>query len=119
MRTLAGWWLPPHAKGVTWSSSSQARFSHRVPSAARHVQPGSWSVLGYITMNCATLGEAMARILPYERLVGDMGTSRIDNRGDQVCLSWHCRHPHQPVRRHLIENVLASFDHRPKKRASH
>ena len=30
---------------------------------ARFVQPGSWSVLGYITMNCATLGEAIERIL--------------------------------------------------------
>lgn len=46
--------------------------------AARHVQPGSWSVLGYITMNCSTLGEAIERIQPYERLVGDMGTSRIE-----------------------------------------
>ncbi len=27
--------------------------------SARYVQPGSWSVLGYITMNCATLGEAI------------------------------------------------------------
>lgn len=79
--------------------------------AARHVQPGSWSVLGYITMNCATLGEAMARILPYERLVGDMGTSHIEQQDGQVRLSWHCRHPRQPVRRHLIENVLASWLH--------
>lgn len=79
--------------------------------AARHVQPGSWSVLGYITMNCSTLGEAIERIQPYERLVGDMGTSRIECLGDQVRLSWHCRHAHQPVRRHLIENVLASWLH--------
>ncbi len=46
--------------------------------AARFVQPGSWSVLGYIAMNCATLGEAMGRIVPYEKLVGDMGTSRLE-----------------------------------------
>jgi AraC-like DNA-binding protein len=53
----------------------------------------------------------MARILPYERLVGDMGTSHIEQQDGQVRLSWHCRHPHQPVRRHLIENVLASWLH--------
>ena len=31
--------------------------------SARFVQPGSWSVLGYIAINCATLGEAMGRII--------------------------------------------------------
>ncbi|WP_282338290.1 AraC family transcriptional regulator [Pseudomonas sp. PS02288] len=77
--------------------------------AARFVQPGSWSVLGYITMNCATLGEAMARIVPYEKLVGDMGTSRIENDGGQIRLSWNCRHRHGEVRRHMVENVLASW----------
>ena len=50
--------------------------------AARFVQPGSWSVLGYITMNCATLGEAMSRIVPFEKLVGDMGVSRIEAADD-------------------------------------
>ena len=30
--------------------------------AANFVLPNSWSVLGYITMNCATLGDAMNRI---------------------------------------------------------
>lgn len=35
------------------------------------VEPGSYSVLGYITMSCTTLGEAVERIAPYEKLVGD------------------------------------------------
>lgn len=76
---------------------------------ARFVQPGSWSVLGYITMNCATLGEAMSRIVPYEKLVGDMGVSRIEATGDQVKLIWSCRHQTAEIRRHMVENVLASW----------
>jgi AraC-like DNA-binding protein len=76
---------------------------------ARYVQPGSWSVLGYIAMNCATLGEAMSRIVPYEKLVGDMGVSRIEADGDQVKLIWNCRHETAEIRRHLVENVLASW----------
>jgi AraC-like DNA-binding protein len=76
---------------------------------ARFVQPGSWSVLGYIAMNCATLGEAMSRIVPYEKLVGDMGVSRIEADADHVKLIWTCRHQAEPVRRHLVENVLASW----------
>lgn len=77
--------------------------------AARFVQPGSWSVLGYITMNCATLGEAMSRIVPYEKLVGDMGVSRVEPAGEQVRLIWSCRHQTPDIRRHMVENVLASW----------
>jgi AraC-like DNA-binding protein len=76
---------------------------------ARFVQPGSWSVLGYIAMNCATLGEAMSRIVPYEKLVGDMGVSRIEASADQVKLIWSCRHETALVRRHMVEEVLASW----------
>lgn len=77
--------------------------------ASSFVQPGSWSVLGYITMNCATLGEAMSRIVPYEKLVGDMGTSRLELAGSQVHLIWNCRHEASDIRRHMVENVLASW----------
>lgn len=77
--------------------------------AARFIQPGSWSVLGYITMNCATLGEAINRIVPYEKLVGDAGTSRLEPAGDHLRLVWHCRHQAAQVRRHLVENVLAAW----------
>lgn len=77
--------------------------------SARYVQPGSWSVLGYITMNCANLGEAMSRIVPYEKLVGDMGTSQLEIAGDHVRLIWNCRHQSADIRRHMVENVLASW----------
>lgn len=77
--------------------------------AARYVQPGSWSVLGYIAMNCANLGEAMSRIAPFEKLVGDMGVSRIEPGPDHVRLIWSCRHSNADIRRHMVENVLASW----------
>ncbi|MBF7731403.1 AraC family transcriptional regulator GliR [Pseudomonas sp. N040] len=77
--------------------------------AARFVQPGTWSVLGYITMNCATLGEAMSRIVPYEKLVGDMGVSRIESDGGQIRLIWNCRHRDSELRRQMVEHVLASW----------
>ena len=77
--------------------------------AAHFTQPGSWSVLGYITMNCATLGEAMSRIVPYEKLVGDMGVSRIEPAEDHLRLIWTCRHQPTEIRRHMVENVLCSW----------
>ncbi len=73
------------------------------------VQPGSYSVLGYITMSCATLGEAVARIAPFEKLVGDMGTTRLTMAGDNIKLLWHCNYDNPAVRPHLVDNVISSW----------
>lgn len=77
--------------------------------AARHVQPASWHVLGYITMNCATLGDALNRIIPFEKLVSDSGTTELRNTGTAIELIWHCQHQQPVLRQHLSENVLASW----------
>ncbi|SDZ40144.1 AraC family transcriptional regulator [Pseudomonas sp. NFIX28] len=77
--------------------------------SARFVLPNSWNVLGYITMNCATLGDAMNRIMPFEKLVGDMGVSRAEQVDGQIHLTWSCRHQRPTSRRHMVENVLASW----------
>lgn len=74
-----------------------------------YVQPGSYSVLGYITMSCATLGEAVARIAPYEKLVGDMGVTRVLQQGDEIHLVWACAYTDPVVRPHMIDNVFASW----------
>ncbi|WP_332768068.1 AraC family transcriptional regulator [Pseudomonas koreensis] len=79
--------------------------------AANFVLPNSWSVLGYITMNCATLGDAMSRIMPFEKLVGDMGVSRAEVQDGLVHLIWDCRYQRPRIRRHLVENVLGSWLH--------
>lgn len=73
------------------------------------VQPGSYTVLGYITMSCATLGEAIARIAPFEKLVGDMGLTRVEDRGEQLRLVWQCAYTDPRVRPHLVDNVIASW----------
>jgi AraC-like DNA-binding protein len=74
-----------------------------------YVQPGSYSVLGYISMSCATIGDAIERIPPYERLVGDMGTTRIERTVDTISLNWRCAYTDPLVRMHMIDNVLASW----------
>lgn len=73
------------------------------------VQPGSYSVLGYITMSCATLGEAVARIAPFEKLVGDMGTTSLAMKGDDIKLTWNCNYTDPVVRPQLVDNVFASW----------
>jgi AraC-like DNA-binding protein len=78
---------------------------------SQFVQPGSYSVMGYIAMSATTIGEALTRVSQYEKLVGDMGTTRVDQDGSLLRVIWDCRHTRQPVRRHLIENVLGSWVH--------
>lgn len=74
-----------------------------------YVQPGSYGALGYITMSCATLGEAIERIVPYEKLVGDMGVTTLDRQGKNLRIQWHCAYPDPIVRPHMIDNVLSSW----------
>lgn len=74
-----------------------------------YVQPGSYSVLGYITMSCATLGEAVTRIAPYEKLVGDMGTTRLKMKGDSAILIWTCNFTDPVVWPQVVDNVFASW----------
>jgi len=37
-----------------------------------HAEPGSWSILGYLMMNCKTLGEAFEKSGRYSRIVGNL-----------------------------------------------
>ncbi|MBY6188488.1 AraC family transcriptional regulator [Marinobacter hydrocarbonoclasticus] len=77
--------------------------------SAHHVQPGSYSVLGYIAMNSDRLGEALERAMPFEKLVGDMGHSdwSFDEQG--AVLRWHCQYDHPAVVPQMVDNVLASW----------
>jgi len=77
--------------------------------SSQQVQPGSYSVLGYILMSCATIGEALLRISRFERLVGDMGVTTTSTQGDYVHIQWHCAYPDTEVRLQMVDNVLASW----------
>lgn len=76
---------------------------------SHYIQPGSYSVMGYIAMTSNTLAEAVARMPQYEKLVGDMGTSTIEHEPGAIVVRWNCRFSDPLTRRHIIENVLASW----------
>jgi AraC-like DNA-binding protein len=76
---------------------------------AKHVQPGSYSVLGFISMNCENLGQAITKIQPFEKLVGDMGTTTFAQQDDKVKISWHCQFTDPKIKRHMIDNCLGSW----------
>ena len=77
--------------------------------AAKFVELSSYSVLGYISLNCSTLREAQCMIPIYEKIVGDMGVTTIENKGDLVFQRWSCKFNNPLVKRHQVEHVLASW----------
>lgn len=77
--------------------------------SARFVEPASYSVTGYLSMNCSTLRELLATIPVYEKIVGDMGVSTTEFLGKDVLQRWDCRFADASVKRHEVENVLASW----------
>ena len=77
--------------------------------SARFIEPASYSVLGYISMNGSTLRETLANTSVYEKIVGDMGVSSTQIENGWVLQRWDCRFTHILVRRHVVENVLASW----------
>lgn len=76
---------------------------------SHYIQPGSYSVMGYIAMTSNTLAEAVTRMPQYEKLVGDMGISTVEHEPGAIVVRWHCRFSDPLVRRHIVENVLASW----------
>jgi len=73
------------------------------------VQTGSYSVLGYITMTCATFAEVLEYVQPYEKLVGDMGVTSMVKNHDEIQVHWHCAYPMSVVREQMIDNIFASW----------
>ncbi|HVL01289.1 MAG TPA: AraC family transcriptional regulator, partial [Dongiaceae bacterium] len=54
------------------------------------VQPRSYQVLGYAMMSSANLGEAIDRLIRYEKLVGKLGSTELLREDGECRLRWHC-----------------------------
>lgn len=52
------------------------------------IKPAYVGVLGYLTLSCDTVAEALQRFQRYQRLLHDGDTAHFEVRGDQVCLCW-------------------------------
>jgi AraC-like DNA-binding protein len=73
-----------------------------------YAEAGSWSILGYVMMNCKTLGEAFEKSGKYSRVIGNMieGKARVKFKKVQMVLFTP---PHLPkMSRHCYESTLSS-----------
>lgn len=78
---------------------------------AAQVRPGTFQVLGYALMTCRTLGEALALVPHYRRLVFDIGYSemRMTEQGPYTVLEWHVLRPQDTYSPVLAEALIASW----------
>ncbi len=73
------------------------------------VQPRSYPVLGYVILGSATLGEAIDRLLRFERIVGELGRTTLNDEGDgHLSLRWECPVP-MPAARYLQDAAIAGW----------
>lgn len=71
-------------------------------------QPGSWSILGYLMMNCKTLSEAFEKAGRYQRIIGNMITGRMELGLGKVRVVYFTP-PHAPqMSRHCFDSTFSS-----------
>ena len=73
-----------------------------------YAQPGSWSIIGYMMMNCSNLGEAFEKSGRYSRIIGNMIEGHPQFRLNKVRLVFSTP-PHTPnMSRHCFESAFSS-----------
>ena len=74
-----------------------------------YVQPGSYSIFGYMVMNCRSAREALEMTPMYEPLVGDMGVTHLEKVDNRLAVHWTCQYDDPLIIAHMIDNVLYSW----------
>jgi AraC-like DNA-binding protein len=73
-----------------------------------YAEPGSWSILGYMMMNCRNLGEAIEKSGRYSRIIGNLIDARVQPRFNKARVVFFTP-PHAPkMSRHCFEATFSS-----------
>ena len=71
-------------------------------------EAGSWSILGYVMMNCKTLGESLEKSGRYSRIIGNLIEGRVELGFNKVRAVFFTP-PHAPkMSRHCFEATFSS-----------
>jgi len=71
-------------------------------------EPGNWSILGYLMMNCKTLGEAFEKSSRYQAIIGNLIQGRIKVGFNKVTVILTIPPYAPPLSRHCFESALSS-----------
>lgn len=73
-----------------------------------YAEAGSWSILGYLMMNCSTLGEAFEKSSRYHRIIGNLISAEPKFRFKKIKMVFSTP-PHAPeMSRHCFEATFSS-----------
>ena len=71
-------------------------------------EPGSWSILGYMMMNCQNLGQAFEKSARYSRIIGNLIEAYPTMEGTHIKVVYSTP-PHAPLMsRHCFESTFSS-----------
>jgi AraC-like DNA-binding protein len=74
----------------------------------QYAEAGSWSILGYMMMNCQNLGEAFEKAARYNRIIGNLIDGNANLRLNKIRVKL-VTPPHAPeMPRHCFESTIAS-----------
>jgi len=101
--------VPFSAQERLWQQLSH--LPHGEPGLALGVNlaPGPFSVLGYLLQSSATLGDALAAGLRYQRLVGEGGEVQLQERDGELHVLYRPLHPDLPATRTRVLALMACW----------
>jgi AraC-like DNA-binding protein len=69
---------------------------------------GSWSILGYMMMNCKDVGEAFEKSVRYARIIGNLIEARLERKSTKSKITFFTA-PHAPeMSRHCFDTIFSS-----------
>ncbi len=75
----------------------------------QYAHTGNWSILGYMMMNCQTVGEAFHKFHKYSAIIGNLVTPRIETIFDKMTIFLTIPKDAPPVSRHCYEGFFSSL----------
>ena len=91
----------------------EAAVSVNDPSFGLHLgefaEPGSWSILGYMLMNCKNLGEGFEKSQRYSRIIGNLINARTEPHSKTVKLIFFTSPDAPEMSRHCFDTVFSGL----------
>lgn len=74
-----------------------------------YAEPGGWSVLGYILMNCPTIGDSLDKYANYSNIVGTYLKAQITRTPEKIKISFIETNKESFASRHCSDAVLSAL----------
>ena len=73
-----------------------------------YAEVGSWSILGYMMMNCKNLGDAFEKTERYSRIIGNFIQARAEPRQDKINIVFSTLPQMLKMSRHCFDASISS-----------